>query len=139
MSTNTKYRNLNILIDDSKQAIRVPLWATYMKYVRSVVLPYDQRNLNNIAHWQNNFFFSILLYMIPLSVIALIPGVYMSFTKDVPFLGLADLFAFSLLVLIVVKKRVTLVVRKWIPNTSSKGLYVGKLGCRRFESFCAEF
>jgi len=46
-----------------------------------------------LQYWRNNLFAATVFYLIPLSLIALIPGVYLAYTEGLLFLVLADIFA----------------------------------------------
>jgi PAS domain S-box-containing protein len=89
-------------------------WNVYQKYVSDVVLFNAGTDQKNISFWRNKIFLGMLSYLTPLSLIALIPGVYMSFTNNLPIVGFVDLFAFLLLIIILVKRKIPLQVRKLI-------------------------
>jgi PAS domain S-box-containing protein len=59
-----------------------------------------------------SFFVRCLPTIVPVSIIALIPGVYMSFKEGMPVVGIADLVAFSLVLLLIVNSRISIQTRK---------------------------
>lgn len=89
-------------------------WARYKQHIGSVVLNDEHDDAGKVSYWRNIVFCNILTYLTPLSVIALIPGVYMAFSHGVPVVGFADLFAFFLIVIVAVVRGIKLEVRKSI-------------------------
>jgi PAS domain S-box-containing protein len=90
------------------------IWTAYINYVRSVVLPASLTEVRDISYWRNEIFFNILTYIVPVSILALVPSIFMAFRTGVPVVGTADVLAFSLIVLIMVDRRLTLWFRKFI-------------------------
>jgi hypothetical protein len=88
---------------NQQKRVRASWWNTYQNYVRSVVLPNQEAGLKDISYWRNEIFFNALFYITPLSIIALIPGVYMSFVSHVPVVAFVDMFAFFLLIGLLIK------------------------------------
>ncbi|MCW3103445.1 MAG: hypothetical protein JWO09_1885 [Bacteroidetes bacterium] len=104
--------NLMIMNDVKRSAEIRHNFSWYKKYLRGVILPHDTDTLKSLSYWKNEIFFRILIYFTPLSIIALIPGVYMSFTANAPVVGCVDLFCFLLLIVIMTKKGLSLQARK---------------------------
>lgn len=88
--------------------------ANYKNHVRGVVLPHLEEDSKKISYWRNESFCSILTYITPLSLIALIPGVYLALLNGLKMVAFADLFTFFTLVLITVSSGIKLKVRKSI-------------------------
>ena len=93
---------------------RISWWAAYQHYVRAVVLPSKEEDLKNVSYWRNEIFCNILTYITPLSIIALVPSICMSFLNGVPVVGFADIFAFAMVIMIAVNRRLKLEARKFI-------------------------
>ncbi len=86
-------------------------WTLYKNYVSSVLLTREDAE-QSIAYWRNRIFLNLLIYITPLSILALIPGVYVSFMKGLPILGSADIFVFLTLLVIMLYRGLTLRFRK---------------------------
>ena len=89
-------------------------WFAYKNYVRNVILPVKADNILDIAYWRNRTFCSILTYLAPFSIIALIPGIYMSFATNIPVIGFADIFSFLGILTILLHRGLTIKIRKII-------------------------
>lgn len=87
-------------------------WATYEKHVQAVVLNNKADCPEEVSYWRNAVFCNILTYLTPLSLIALVPSVIMSFISGIIVIGVADLFAFFIVVLITVSPGIKIEVRK---------------------------
>jgi signal transduction histidine kinase len=89
-------------------------WNWYRNYVRKIVLPYNGPDVNDIEYWRNEIFLAIVSFLAPVSIIALVPSVIMSFLNNIPVLGVADLVSFGLVILILANRRLPLWRRKVI-------------------------
>ncbi len=89
-------------------------WDIYAKHVQDVVLNNKADCPEEVSYWRNAVFCNILTYLTPLSLIALIPSVIMAFTNGVIVIGIADLFAFFVILLITVSPGIKIEVRKAI-------------------------
>ncbi|MCD6068150.1 MAG: hypothetical protein K0S33_2976 [Bacteroidetes bacterium] len=89
-------------------------WNIYQKYVRGNLLPPNESSEKSISYWRNEMFFRALIYFTPLSIIALIPGVYMSFANNATVVGIVDLLAFFSLIVILVNRRMSINTRKLV-------------------------
>ncbi|UPQ77995.1 PAS domain S-box protein [Flavobacterium azooxidireducens] len=87
-------------------------WRLYKLHIHKVVLSNQSVDLENVDYWRNNVFCKILIYLIPLSLIALLPSVYMAFTHDVPLVGFMDLLAFLMVLILAVLPGINLAYRK---------------------------
>lgn len=84
----------------------------YKKYVYlnlSQSLESDERDLR---YWQGRLFSSFLVYCLPVSLIALIPGVWMSIKDGVPLIAVVDLSCFGLIALATFSQHLNLRYRK---------------------------
>jgi PAS domain S-box-containing protein len=102
----------------SKKAVRknvgFPWFDWYKLYVRRIILLPETNVLKDLSYWRNEIFYRILIYFTPLSIIALVPGVYMSFKEGAWVLGVVDIFSFLLLILLISVKNLSLQIRKVI-------------------------
>lgn len=87
-------------------------WTNYKKHVQKVVLNDEPEYPEKVSYWRNAVFCKILTYLTPLSLIALVPSVVMAFRNGVAVIGFADLFAFSIVMLITVSPGIKLETRK---------------------------
>jgi len=89
-------------------------WNSYANYIRKNVLTNHDSQQKDIRYWRNEIFLNILLILAPVSIIAVIPGVYMAILHKIPIIGYADLIAFGLLILIMSNCSMSLALRKLI-------------------------
>lgn len=66
----------------------------------------------DLKYWQDELFCNFLVYCLPVSLIALLPGVYISLKSDMPFIALADLASFSMILLVTFLPNIQLRNRK---------------------------
>lgn len=89
-------------------------WSIYESYVHDVILPNNVSDAKGLKHLRDQIFCSIMTYLTPFSLIALVPSIYMSFTNHVNVIGIADIFSFAALVFIVSYRGISLKLRKLI-------------------------
>lgn len=88
------------------------IWKSYKNYVSNIVQPEKTQGYKDLSYWRDEVFINTLTYFVPISIIALIPGVYMSFAYGFPIIGFADLFAFFVIVSLITQRRFSLKFRK---------------------------
>jgi len=94
--------------------LKLSAWYAYKSYIRGVVLPNNDNKIKDVVYWRNEIFCSILTYFAPLTIIALVPSVYMSFINGLPVVGFGDLIAFTFVIVIMVNRSLALWMRKSI-------------------------
>jgi len=67
---------------------------------------------NSIFYWRNRLFVQILVYFLPFSILALIPGVFVSITGNLHTLAAVDIITFLVLLWISLSKKLSLYTRK---------------------------
>ena len=77
-------------------------WKQYQTYLDNNILSGQDQENKNIIYWKNKVFSSIVIYLLPVSILALVPGMIMSFTHEKPLLGIYDLLSFTALLLIAI-------------------------------------
>jgi hypothetical protein len=87
-------------------------WRAYKGYIRGVMLANGDDNVKDMLYWRNELFYNILTYIAPLSIIALVPGVYMAFSFGAPVVGFTDLIVFALMIIILLNRRLSINQRK---------------------------
>jgi signal transduction histidine kinase len=76
------------------------IWQEYKAYVSKTVDVSKDANSAGIMYWSNQLFVTVITFLLPFSVIALIPGVYFSVLSGVPEIAALDLFIFTTMVVI---------------------------------------
>ncbi|GGD14860.1 PAS domain S-box protein [Flavobacterium orientale] len=92
----------------------VSWWTIYKEHVQAVVLNKVPNDPEKVYYWRNTVFCTILIYLTPLSLLALVPSVFVAFANGVPVVGFMDLFAFLMIVLVAVVPGIQLALRKAI-------------------------
>ncbi len=67
-----------------------------------------------LTYWRNYLFATTVLYLIPLSLIALLPGIYMAYIEDLTYLVYADVIAVFSLLFIAFAPQVNIYIRKLV-------------------------
>ncbi|NNU33339.1 hypothetical protein HK413_02670 [Mucilaginibacter sp. S1162] len=84
----------------------------YQSIIRANVsasLDSDERGLR---YWQDQLFYTFLVYCFPVSLIALLPGVFMALKDGFPVIAVVDLVSFGLVVLVTFSTNISLRNRK---------------------------
>lgn len=108
-------------------------WIKYRLHVFNTCLGTGNSN-DPINYWRDYLFVTTLLFIIPLCLIALIPGVYLAYVTSLHGIVIADGIAIAGLLLITHLPGIQLIVRKWlfIVITYSIGVvliyYLGNFG-----------
>lgn len=89
-------------------------WGSYKDHVRGVVLEKEIDKQENYTNWRNVVFCNILIYLTPLSLIALIPSVFITFTKGYTMIAYINMFAFFVLFLLNLVPEISIKLRKVI-------------------------
>jgi PAS domain S-box-containing protein len=87
------------------------IWRRYRDTINKNCLVVDT-SLDGLAYWRNQLFCNIMLYFAPLSVFSVVPGIIMSFKKDIPVLGFVDLAALFLAFFISLNSKLKINARK---------------------------
>lgn len=69
---------------------------------------------SEVAYWRNHLFASTLIYLLPFSLIALLPGLYISWTNEFYLVFWLDLAAVAGLVAVALWPGIPVIRRKWI-------------------------
>jgi signal transduction histidine kinase len=89
-------------------------WKRYKSYVHTVCGLEADTIETGILYWSNRLFVTVVTFLIPFSLIALIPGVYFSITSGVPEIAALDLIIFVTMVVIGLVPGLALAHRKVI-------------------------
>lgn len=96
------------------------IWRRYKQTVQKNCTD-PELDETQIAYWRNDLFAATVIYLIPLSVIAIIPGVYMSITTHLPILLAADFLVVTTFVVIAFNGHIRVNTKKLLLTAS---LYV---------------
>lgn len=89
-------------------------WSSYKRHIRDFILDDTLQDQGKVSYWRTTVFCEILTYLTPLSLIAVIPSVFMAFEGSFLVVGITHLFAFFTIVLITVVPDIKLKIRKGI-------------------------
>ena len=76
------------------------IWDRYSKNIFGIVMPHSGHSSRDIEHWKNKVFSNILIYILPLSILALVPGMITAFKENMGLLAIYDVVAFGLILFI---------------------------------------
>jgi PAS domain S-box-containing protein len=88
------------------------LWLRYKTLIKVNLFGDNQTQKKDILYWKNKVFCNLLVYMLPVSILSLIPSVFMTFKNGIPLLGICDLITFSTVLFIAVIPGIPVLVRK---------------------------
>jgi signal transduction histidine kinase len=87
-------------------------WKSYKNLVEKNILKDIEVPIRDLSYWRDRLFTNILIYIIPVSLFALLPGVVMSIIGNIPLLALIDVVAVGIFVAIAIYPRFSLYSRK---------------------------
>jgi signal transduction histidine kinase len=90
------------------------LWNAYKDYVHSTIMPDSKSQVKDIEYWRDELFGHILTYIVPVGLIAIIPGIYLSFRQGLLVLAISDLLVFAGLVSLMLIRGIKVKTRKFI-------------------------
>lgn len=88
-------------------------WIQYKAYVQRTILS-DLEEMDELSYWKNYLFSQCLTYLIPLSLIAIVPGIYWSFVTGYLQIAVLDFTSFLLMCMLILPIRLSIHVRKWL-------------------------
>ena len=92
----------------------VSWWNNYKQYVCDVILAENENNLKGILYLRDELFCKIITYFLPISILPLVPGIYLSFKVGMPIVGVADIISFIMMLVVAFNRKLTIKVRKVI-------------------------
>ena len=87
------------------------IWNNYTSIVRQNILVSSQEN-KDLKYWRDDMFANTIIYIIPLSAIALIPSLIWAFESKYYMMFFIDILSVSLAVFVGVKKEINIKKRK---------------------------
>lgn len=89
-------------------------WLAYKKLVENNTFRSAQHEMRALSFWRDKLFTNIILYLLPISFLALLPGIVMSFIGQIPLLALFDVMAVLCFAFITLHPTLSLYARKVI-------------------------
>lgn len=87
------------------------IWNKYISFIRNNILISSSKN-KDLEYWQDDMFTNTIIYIIPLSIISLIPSLIWSFEIKLYVLTSIDILALLVLLFIAFKKDINIKRRK---------------------------
>lgn len=87
-------------------------WQRYQDLVRGKTIERITQNKNEVGYWQDLLFFNFLFYCLPVSFVAVIPGIFMAINDGYTTIAIVDLFCLVLLSLVTFSHWIPLNIRK---------------------------
>lgn len=87
-------------------------WIAYRNAVKGILIPEGRDHKDDLTYWRDDIFVNLMACLLPLSIIALIPGVYMAVSSGHLVIAVADLSAFLLILCLAVVRGLTIDQRK---------------------------
>nr|WP_288833258.1 hypothetical protein [uncultured Flavobacterium sp.] len=87
------------------------IWNTYTSIVKNNILLSSQEN-KDLKYWRDDMFSNTIIYIIPLSVIALIPSLIWAFEEKLYLMVIVDIFSVLLAIFTGIKKGIKIKQRK---------------------------
>lgn len=88
------------------------LWRRYTKIVELNVFGNTVPVVREIAYWRDRLFANMIIYLLPLSLLAYVPGMIMCYVSNEPYIALFDTIVFLLLIFIAFSRGLSLRTRK---------------------------
>ena len=88
-------------------------WLAYTSLVKENCIG-SGKDMNDLLYWRNDLFAGIIIYLLPLCLIALIPGLYWGFVSGLYKLVAVDISVVSGMIIIAFLPRLSIAVRKII-------------------------
>jgi len=84
----------------------------YKYYITCNFTSYLDNNIRDLQYWQNRLFCSFLVYCLPVSLIALLPGVIMALKDGLPVIAIVDVLSFATLAVVTFSPNISIRKRK---------------------------
>lgn len=90
------------------------LWKNYSALIEKNILAQELSEAPGLLYWRDKLFANIIIFLLPVSGIALVPGVIMSIKSGIPGLAVYDTLAVIIFSLVAFVKQMTLRWRKTV-------------------------
>jgi signal transduction histidine kinase len=88
------------------------VWHSYKKKIERNILKETETPIKDLSYWKDRLFTNILIYLLPVSLLALVPGVIMSFVGKIPLLALFDILTVGFFLALALFPGLSLLARK---------------------------
>ncbi len=100
-------------MDDEKSGNRMIVWwVGYVQFVERYTTDSMDGEYSEITYWRDRLFTKFIVYLFPVCLIALVPGVYMGIKSGQIFIAVFDVLTVLLIAVVVLNKVLKLIVRK---------------------------
>lgn len=84
----------------------------YQSFIRRNASASSDNDERDLRYWQDQLFYNFLVYCVPVSLIALLPGVFIALKDGFPIIAIVDLASFGLVLLVTFSPKLNLRNRK---------------------------
>lgn len=102
-------------------------WLRYKKIIEKNILGTAKPEIKDLSYWRNRLFTNFIIFLLPISLVALIPGVFMSVKGNIPLLAVFDICMFFSFNLIAFIPKLDLFIRKVLATVMLYLLAIGLL------------
>jgi PAS domain S-box-containing protein len=88
-------------------------WHRYRFFVERATRRGKTVGGQNVNYWRDKLFTNFITWLIPVCIIALVPGVFMGFKEGYPFIAEFDLFSAGAIVFVTLNSKISLTFRKF--------------------------
>ena len=86
----------------------------YGEFIKKRINKGETKNDSNLNYWQDQLFINFLVYCLPVSLVALIPGLFMALKEGLVSIAMVDVACFLMIAYITFSKNMPLMARKVI-------------------------
>lgn len=90
------------------------IWSRYQHYVESCMQSPVNHPVQNIGYWRKRLFTNAILYALPISILALIPSMFLEYRAGNTFIAIFNVFALVAVAIIALKREIPLRIRKML-------------------------
>jgi len=87
-------------------------WIKYENRLKSKLSIHIKQDEDDLRFWQDHLFINFLVYCFPVSLLAVIPGIFMAVKDGYPIITTVDLVSLSLIIFVTFSKKLSLQKRK---------------------------
>lgn len=84
----------------------------YSVYIKLRLNADTESNSQDLHYWQNQLFYNFLVYCLPVSLIALLPGVFVAMRDGYPVIAIVDISCFLLIAVVTLSPKILVAIRK---------------------------
>lgn len=96
----------------SSDRLNIPFWNTYKSLVERLMSDGSAIHETGLLYWQNRLFTKAITYALPVSILVLIPCVFLQLKAGHQCVAVSDIFTLTFIMFIALNNRITLSLRK---------------------------